>query len=143
LKPTSLFIKDKQSDPTESFLSIGDFGIETLMKDARTRTRITPGFFTYTAPEVIDSQLADFKSDVWSIGAILFDMCTTSLLDANELHLNLKNMRHDDILIQKMMTLIEEVLRIMNHLTEMFIINFLFLYKIKKSFTIQDHCLKF
>ena len=36
------------------------------------------GAYDYTAPEIIDAQSYDEKSDIWSIGAILLDICTTS-----------------------------------------------------------------
>lgn len=71
------------------------------MRDAKTKTRIQPGklpfvsenitnlslklsgAYDYTAPEIIDAQSYDEKSDIWSIGAILLDICTTSLYDVS------------------------------------------------------------
>lgn len=64
-------------------LLIGDYGVLTIMKDARTKTRIMAQAFDYTAPEIIDSQPFDFKSDIWTIGTTLLDICTTSLYDVN------------------------------------------------------------
>ncbi len=51
------------------------------MKDAKYKTRILKGAFDYQAPEIIDAQSYDKKSDIWSIGTVLLDMCTTSLYD--------------------------------------------------------------
>jgi hypothetical protein len=60
---------------------LGDFGVYTAMKEAKTRTRITKGVFDYTAPEIIDAQSFNKKSDLWTIGTTLLDICTTSLYD--------------------------------------------------------------
>ncbi len=62
-------------------LIIGDYGVMTVMKDARTKTRVLPGTFDYTAPEIINGESYDYKSDIWNIGAILLDICTTTLYD--------------------------------------------------------------
>ena len=84
LKPSSLYIK-----PTSdgfSFLQIGDYGIPTIMIDARSKTRILPNAFDYIAPEVIDAkskqnQSFNFESDIWTIGTVLLDICSTSVFD--------------------------------------------------------------
>ena len=62
-------------------LHLGDFGVFTVMKEAKSRTRITKDAFDYTAPEIIDAQSFNQKSDLWGIGTTLLDMCTTSLYD--------------------------------------------------------------
>lgn len=62
-------------------LIVGDYGVMTVMKDARTKTRVLPGTFDYTAPEIINAEPYDYKSDIWNIGTILLDMCTTTLYD--------------------------------------------------------------
>lgn len=62
-------------------LLVGDYGVLTIMKDARTKTKILPGAFDYVAPEIIDAQSFDFRSDIWTIGTVLLDICTTSLYD--------------------------------------------------------------
>ena len=60
IKPSSLYVKH------DDRLALGDFGVETVMKDARTKTRILGGAFDYIAPEMIDSsQPFDAKSDIW------------------------------------------------------------------------------
>ena len=71
----------KEDNENESFLKIGDFGVLSIMKDALLKTRVVPGAFNYQAPEVIGTQTFDFGADIYSIGAILLDICTTSLYD--------------------------------------------------------------
>ncbi len=44
------------------------------------------GAYDYAAPEIIDSQDAESyseKSDIWSIGAILLDICSTHFYNVN------------------------------------------------------------
>jgi serine/threonine kinase-like domain-containing protein STKLD1 len=83
IKPNSIYLysKTNKHDLSDSILQLGDYGILTIMKDARTKTRIPPGAFDYIAPEVIDSQEYNEKSDVWALGCILLDMATTALYD--------------------------------------------------------------
>ncbi len=117
LKPSSFYLKalnnqqqiNKPNDLTR--LLIGDFGVITVMKDAKTKTRIPPGAFDYIAPEIIDSSATafDFKSDIWTLGTCLLDICTTSLYDHKQFHMNLLNVRHDDELLSKMLEQIYDV----------------------------------
>lgn len=51
------------------------------MKDVKTSTRVKQSVFNYQAPEIIDAQDFDMKSDVWTIGTTLLDMCTTGIYD--------------------------------------------------------------
>ncbi len=64
-------------------LLIADYGVLTAMKDALVKTRTLPGSFDYQAPEVLDAHSFSFNSDIWSIGAVLLDICTTSLYDVS------------------------------------------------------------
>jgi hypothetical protein len=86
--------------------------------------------FDYAAPEIIDAQLYDEKSDIWSIGAVLFDVCTTSIynvirdtvqqnlkgkfnffshLKLKDFHSRLLNMRHSDEVVADALAKIENV----------------------------------
>ena len=80
IKPSSFYLKQVEKS-NEFELLIGDYGVPTIMKDARTKTRIIKNAFDYAGPEIIDGQPFDFKSDIWSIGATLLDICTTSIYD--------------------------------------------------------------
>lgn len=86
IKPSSFYLKPVNNSE-EYELLIGDYGVPTIMRDARTKTRLVANAFDYAGPEIIDGQPYDFKSDIWSIGATLLDICTTGLYDVN---LNLK-----------------------------------------------------
>ena len=79
MKPSSLYIINKEN--SENRIQIGDFAPLIIMKDILIKTRVATGAFDYQAPEIIDAQSFDAKSDIWAIGAILLDMCTTCLYD--------------------------------------------------------------
>lgn len=83
LKSGSLYLHsiNSEKDAFNSDLVVGDYGVPTIMKDARVKTRILQGAFDYAAPELIDAQPFDYKTDIWTIGTTLLDICTTSLYD--------------------------------------------------------------
>lgn len=78
LKPSNIFMTDKLS------ISIGDFGVATIMGDARTRTRTTVGSMNWMAPEVLERPY-DERTDIWSLGCILLEMATCGFLDAAQI----------------------------------------------------------
>lgn len=75
LKPSNIFMTSNLS------ISIGDFGVATVMGDARTRTRTTVGSMNWMAPEVMERPY-DERSDVWSFGCIILELATCSFLDS-------------------------------------------------------------
>ncbi|RDD44451.1 Serine/threonine kinase-like domain-containing protein STKLD1 [Trichoplax sp. H2] len=75
LKPSNIFMTEDLS------ISLGDFGVATVMDDARTRTRTTVGSMNWMAPEVLERPY-DERSDVWSLGCIALEMATCGFLDA-------------------------------------------------------------
>ncbi|XP_039265397.1 serine/threonine kinase-like domain-containing protein STKLD1 [Styela clava] len=74
LKPSNIFMTKQLN------ITIGDFGVATVMGDARTRTRTTVGSMNWMAPEVMDRPY-DERSDVWSLGCIILEMATCSTMD--------------------------------------------------------------
>ena len=74
LKPSNIFMTKSLS------ICIGDFGVATVMGDARTRTRTTVGSMNWMAPEVMERPY-DERSDVWSLGCIILELATCAFLD--------------------------------------------------------------
>ena len=66
------------ADGSEHDIRILDFGLSKIIGPGETCTESygTPG---YAAPEVINEEKYRFKADVWSIGAISYFMCTSTL----------------------------------------------------------------
>jgi len=78
LKPSNIFMT------TNLNITIGDFGVSTVMGDARTRTRTTVGSMNWMAPEVMERPY-DERSDVWSFGCIILELATCGFLDSQEI----------------------------------------------------------
>ncbi|XP_071097519.1 serine/threonine kinase-like domain-containing protein STKLD1 [Haliotis cracherodii] len=88
LKPSNIFIQDNDS------ICLGDFGVATIMSDAKTCTRNTVGTTNYMAPEVQDNPY-DERSDMWALGCILFEMTTTAMFDGVMVATKLKEVKDD------------------------------------------------
>ncbi|XP_030488353.2 serine/threonine-protein kinase ATG1a isoform X1 [Cannabis sativa] len=72
LKPQNLLLSTHESTP---LLKIGDFGFaRSLMPQGLADTLC--GSPLYMAPEIIKNQKYDAKADLWSVGAILFQLVT-------------------------------------------------------------------
>ncbi|XP_062091271.1 serine/threonine-protein kinase ATG1a [Humulus lupulus] len=72
LKPQNLLLSTHESIP---LLKIGDFGFaRSLMPQGLADTLC--GSPLYMAPEIIKNQKYDAKADLWSVGAILFQLVT-------------------------------------------------------------------
>eukprot|EP00911_Craspedida_sp_UC1_P002656 UC1_evm1s1954 len=99
LKPSNIFMT-KALD-----ISIGDFGVATVMNDARTRTRTTVGTMNWMAPEVIERPY-DERSDIWSLGCILLDAATCGFMDHAESMSTLFEIKHSS---QRLETVLKTV----------------------------------
>jgi serine/threonine-protein kinase ULK/ATG1 len=72
LKPQNLLLSSKEVTP---LLKIGDFGFaRSLTPESMAETFC--GSPLYMAPEIIRNQKYDAKADLWSAGAILFQLVT-------------------------------------------------------------------
>jgi len=54
-------------------VKIADFGLACHLEDGEC-FRLDAGTLGYKAPEIILKEPSDFKSDVWSLGVILYDL---------------------------------------------------------------------
>jgi len=106
LKPSSLYMRTIKE---VCRLEIGDFVPYVIMKDVKTSTRVKPSVFNYQAPEIIDAQDFDIKSDVWSIGTTLLDICTTGVFESKAFQMHLLNIRHDEDLLKRILKDVHKV----------------------------------
>ncbi|GAB2291154.1 hypothetical protein Dimus_025413 [Dionaea muscipula] len=72
LKPHNLLLSSKGATPS---LKIGDFGFARYLKPQGLADTLC-GSPLYMAPEIIQNQKYDAKADLWSVGAILFQLVT-------------------------------------------------------------------
>nr|XP_041570428.1 serine/threonine-protein kinase Nek11 isoform X5 [Taeniopygia guttata] len=68
LKAKNIFLKD-------NLLKIGDFGVSCLLMSSCDLATTLTGTPYYMSPEVLKHQGYNTKSDIWSLGCILYEMC--------------------------------------------------------------------
>lgn len=73
LKPANIFVQSKGED--EEILKIGDFGVSLMLRKGKVSQKII-GTPIYMAPELIDGNKYNTKIDIWSLGCILYELCT-------------------------------------------------------------------
>ena len=56
-------------------IKLGDFGIARVLSETRSKAKTVVGTPYYLSPEIIQSQPYSFKSDIWSLGVLLYEMC--------------------------------------------------------------------
>lgn len=73
IKPANIFITQ------EGNVKILDFGLARMPDSNITQAGQIMGTLSYLAPEQIKGEVADVKSDLWSLGVLLFQMLTGEL----------------------------------------------------------------
>lgn len=69
IKGQNIFIAKNNS------LKLGDFGIARVLNMTNDKARTVVGTPYYLSPEIIENKPYSFKSDIWSIGAVLYELC--------------------------------------------------------------------
>jgi serine/threonine-protein kinase len=70
IKPANIMLT------TDQVVKIMDFGIATMASSARTKTETVLGTPTYMSPEQIAGKKVDGRSDVYSLGVVMFELLT-------------------------------------------------------------------
>ena len=81
---------------------MGDFGIARVLNSTRENAKTMVGTPYYLSPEIVESKPYGFKSDIWSLGVLLYEMSALRPpFDASSLHyLALKLFKGNSILSQ-------------------------------------------
>ena len=70
IKPSNIFLLDN------NFVKILDFGIAKIQGSELTKTGITLGTISYMSPEQTRGGKVDRRTDIWSLGVMLYEMIT-------------------------------------------------------------------
>lgn len=60
---------------SDNCVKIGDFGVARLLEHTLSKARTVVGSPYYLSPEIIQNKPYSSKTDIWSLGALLFEMC--------------------------------------------------------------------
>ena len=59
---------------SSGLLKLGDFGIAKVLENTTAKARTKVGSPCYIAPEVIIEENYNYSADIWSLGALLYQM---------------------------------------------------------------------
>ena len=59
-------------------MKLGDFGLSRQMGDESIFAKTHVGTPYYMSPEVMEHSKYDAKSDVWSLGCVIYEFCALS-----------------------------------------------------------------
>ena len=81
LKSQNIFVTKR------GMVKLGDFGIARVLSNTRSKAKTVVGTPYYLSPEIIKSESYSFKSDIWSMGVLLYEMAAlTPPFNAGSLH---------------------------------------------------------
>lgn len=67
-------------------VKLGDFGIAKCLKNTVEKAKTVVGTPYYLSPEIVQNKPYSFKSDIWSLGILLYEMCALKMpFDASNL----------------------------------------------------------
>ena len=106
LKPENIFMNENME------IKIGDFGISKQLNSYKTHTLTVnkAGFNYYIAAEIIYKGIYNEKSDLWSLGCIIYELFTLSIYSEDKSFDEIKKI-DADVYICKWQELIDSLLQ--------------------------------
>ena len=68
LKSANIFVTKR------SILKLGDFGLSRVLSDTKSIAKTVVGTPYYLSPEIIKTEGYNSKSDIWSLGVLLYEI---------------------------------------------------------------------
>jgi len=56
-------------------MKLGDFGIARVLSYTHEKAKTMVGTPYYLSPEIVENKPYNFKSDIWSMGVVLYELC--------------------------------------------------------------------
>ena len=78
LKPDNIFLT------SDIKIKIGDFGIAKQLNNGNEFTKTIVGTPLYMAPEILKGEQYNNKVDIWSLGCIIYELCTSNFYYDNK-----------------------------------------------------------
>ena len=66
LKAQNIFLTN------DGLIKLGDFGVAKVLEHTAARARTVVGSPYYISPEIIENRPYSFKTDIWSLGTLLY-----------------------------------------------------------------------
>ena len=90
IKPENIFINDNME------IKIGDFGISKQLNLYSTQiTNKREGSLYYTAPEILEKGIYNTKSDILSLGCIIYELLTLNIYFVDKFRNGIYNKKSD------------------------------------------------
>ena len=77
MKPENIFLTNDMK------VKIGDFGISKQLNNISEFAKTQCGTPIYMAPEILKGEKYNYKVDIWSLGAIIYELCTSNIYYEN------------------------------------------------------------
>jgi len=57
-------------------VKLGDFGVARILKNTMAKAATMVGTPYYISPEIVENRPYTIATDIWSLGVVLYEMCT-------------------------------------------------------------------
>ena len=106
LKPENIFINENMN------IKIGDFGISKQFDIYKTQfTKNKEGTYEYIAPEILCKGIFNNKSDMWSLGCIIYELCILNAYHKDKIYNEIKKI-NSKVYNNKWQKLIDSLLQL-------------------------------
>src|ERR671933_770659 len=86
IKPSNILVIPPEDDSLEEKVKILDFGIAKLLQSEGDQTHSFMGTLAYCSPEQMEGKELDKRSDIYSLGVMMFEMLTGEMPILGETH---------------------------------------------------------